>query len=163
MNVKTTLEGETVKETILKYSALGKDDQLMAYFQENSTSNGRELCAQYFCDNGQCENIPASVGQFQVQGDDVVMVINNVNITNSGQYTVSHNGVRVVCTFTLDVQEATGQKKETITETGRSQLNLFFYVMFLQHIFLCNSLKNENVISSSKRSMDPNKLNCMMI
>ncbi|KAI7794552.1 uncharacterized protein LOC130545112 [Triplophysa rosa] len=121
MNVKNALEGETVKETILKCSALGKDDQLMAYFQENSASNGRELCAQYFCDHGKCVNDPASVGQFQEQDGDVVLVIQNVNITNSGQYSVSHNGVRDVCNFTLDVQEATGQKKENITETEMPQ------------------------------------------
>lgn len=118
MNVKTALEGETVKETVLKRSALGKDDQLMVYFQENSTSNRPKMCAQYFCDNRICKNDPTSVGQFQEQGDDLVLVIHNVNITNSGLYCVSINGLKDVCNFTLDVQESAEHKEKQMLQSS---------------------------------------------
>lgn len=131
VNVKTALEGETVKERVLKCSALGKDDQLLAFFQENSTSNGRELCAQYFCVNGTCVSDPASVGQFKEQDDDVVLVIQNVNINNSGQYSVSLNNVRDVYSFTLDVQESAKNDEKT----GMSQSYIFFYVTSWQCYF----------------------------
>lgn len=85
-------------EPVLKKSALEIDDQLFT---------------EYFCENGICDNLQTG-GQFKVQGDDIVLVIQNVNITNSGEYCVSLNNLQVVCTFTLEVQESTDQKKNTI-------------------------------------------------
>ncbi|XP_055049672.2 uncharacterized protein [Misgurnus anguillicaudatus] len=110
INVKTVFKGQTVMEPVLKKSALEIDDQLFTFFQGNSTS--KLLFAEYFCENGICDNLQTG-GQFKVQGEDIVLVIKNVNITNSGEYCVSLNNLQVVCTFTLEVQESTDQKKNT--------------------------------------------------
>ncbi|KAK7132786.1 hypothetical protein R3I93_019122 [Phoxinus phoxinus] len=95
--VKTVQQGATVNEPIISVSTLEKHDQLMAY-------HGGELSAQYFCDNGTCHNMQASVCQFQVYSEDLCLIIPNVNVSDSGQYNVVLNGHQDVMNLVLRVE-----------------------------------------------------------
>ncbi|XP_077074161.1 uncharacterized protein LOC143725559 [Siphateles boraxobius] len=95
--VKTVRQGETVNEPVLNISTLDEHDQLMAYY-------GRELSAQYFCNNGTCNNLPALVCQFQVYSGDLCLIIPNANVSNSGEYKVILNGYEDVLNLILKVE-----------------------------------------------------------
>lgn len=96
--VKTVQQGATVNEPVLNVSTLDKDDQLMAFHEE-------ELSAEYFCDNGTCHNPPKLVCQFQIYSGDLCLIIPNVNVSNSGQYKVVRNGYQDVMKLVLQVEE----------------------------------------------------------
>lgn len=95
--VKTVQQGATVNEPVLNVSTLDKDDQLMAFHEE-------ELSAEYFCDNGTCHNPPKLVCQFQIYSGDLCLIIPNVNVSNSGQYKVVRNGYQDVMKLVLQVE-----------------------------------------------------------
>lgn len=95
--VKTVPQGATVTLPVLNVSSLDENDQLMTYYQG-------ELCGQYFCRNGICNNEPDSESRFQVFSGNLCLIIPNVNITNSGQYSVILNGYKDVLNLTLHVE-----------------------------------------------------------
>lgn len=95
--MKTVHQGATVNEPVLNVSTLDKDDQLMAFHEE-------ELSAEYFCDNGTCHNPPKLVCQFQIYSGDLCLIIPNVNVSNSGQYKVVRNGYQDVMKLVLQVE-----------------------------------------------------------
>lgn len=94
---KTVPQGATVTEPVLNVSSLDKDDQLMTYHQD-------KLCAEYFCDNGTCNNHPTSESYFQVYSGNLCLIIPNVNSSNNGQYSVILNGNKDVLKLTLHVE-----------------------------------------------------------
>ncbi|XP_065125148.1 uncharacterized protein [Paramisgurnus dabryanus] len=169
ISVKTVLEGQPVMVPVLKTSALGiKDDQLFTFFKGNSTSNRDVLCAQYFCDNGKCHNDPSTVAQFIVQGDEIFLNIRNASITDSGQYRVSHNGVTIVCNFTLDVYKSEQMKNLIQTDNPESLTWLVPIIavsavcctagLIITAVIFCRCMWKKNVDPETKRSASEQEL-----
>lgn len=93
----TVPQGATVTQPVLNVSSLDENDQLMTYYQG-------ELCGQYFCHNGTCNNEPDSESRFQEYSGNLCLIIPNVNIRNSGQYSVVLNEYKDVLNLTLHVE-----------------------------------------------------------
>ncbi|XP_051517160.1 uncharacterized protein LOC127419638 [Myxocyprinus asiaticus] len=165
-DAKHILIGEMLTIQVFKASLLGINDQLMIYFQGNSTSNEEVLYAQYFCDNGNCQNDSPAV-HFQVLEDYVCLVIPNVNISNSGLYSVVLNGHTHVQNFTLHVLGLTDEAPK-ITEPELWHLFWFLlvtavviFVAIIIGVFCWNHWKRDyNEIQLNERQ--DNKINEMM-
>ncbi|XP_051515645.1 uncharacterized protein LOC127418831 [Myxocyprinus asiaticus] len=131
-------EGSTFYKTVIKTSQLKKDDQVFVRCYRSFSEP--KLCAQYFCDNGKCDNDPTTVGHFRVELDSLVLVIPKVNITNSGLYSVILNGYRTLLNFTLSVEGQTSAMPDSTNAAqempNKSTRGRFFVYIAVAVIFV---------------------------